>query len=210
VEEVCSGRSGKTDSIYIKAAFKSLAKKFPNVVDLGRRDPVLLDFFGFSKRAERFQDLTGGGDQLNTLVRDYRKRTAKFKTTPQFPVLMVVDNDSGATNLFAHLSRILNTKIDGSAPFYHVFGNLYVVPIPKSGKATAAIEDLFEVAVLNEKIDGRSFDRTAKEKDGTKWYGKYELATKVVRPKSGSIKFDDFEPLLNAIVDASTDYSTRI
>jgi RNA-directed DNA polymerase len=34
-------------------------------------------------------------------------------------------------------------------PFYHAFENLYVVPVAKKG-AAAAIEDLFDPALLNE------------------------------------------------------------
>ena len=201
---------GKTDSIYVKAALRSLHAKFPELIDHSQKEPIQLDFFGFSDRAEKYQGLTGGGDQLNGLLGQYRKRTAWFKITPRFPLIMVVDNDSGSTNMFTHLSKVLGTHVDGSGPFYYVYLNLYVVPIPKLAGASTAIEDLFEKKVLDVKIDGRSFDRSDKLKDKSKWYGKMEFATKVVRAQRSTIDFQRFEPLLRTIVDVTIDYSKRI
>jgi hypothetical protein len=201
---------GKTDSIYLKAAINALSAKFPELIDTTRREPIQVDFFGYSARAEKYQRLSGGGEQLNNLVRDFRKRTVSFRITPTSPVLMIVDNDGGSRNLFAQVSKILGRPVDGSDPFYYVFKNLYIVPVPKAASKEAEIEDLFAPELLTELIDGRSFDRSGKEKDGSKWYGKHEFAVKIVRAKRASIKFDNFEPLLRAISDAAKDYAKRL
>jgi RNA-directed DNA polymerase len=92
--------------------------------------------------------------------------------------------------------------------FYHAFGNLYVVPVPKTGVA-AAIEDLFEPSLLTRTIKGRSFDRTGKKKDPAKWYSKVDFATQIVKPERSTIKFSGFEPLLKAISDARKDFLLR-
>jgi|SRR5258706_1964973 RNA-directed DNA polymerase len=125
------------------------------------------------------------------------------------PVIMVVDNDAGSTKVFQHLSNLLGVVVDGTAPFYYAYANLYVVPVPKSAVKTTTIEDLFDPSLLDRKIVGREFDRTGKAKDGTKWYGKFEFATKIIRPERSKIDFVRFEPLLDAFVKVIDDYSLR-
>jgi RNA-directed DNA polymerase len=122
---------------------------------------------------------------------------------------MIVDNDSGSTGLFKHLGAILGKSIIGGMdPFYHAFANLYVVPVPKAGVA-AAIEDLFDPALLGRKLDGKEFDRSGKKKDLSKWYDKFDFATKIVKTERATINFVRFEPLLKAISDVRNDFATR-
>ena len=63
--------------------------------------------------------------------------------------------------------------------------------------------------LLNRKIEGKEFDRAGKEKDGKKWYGKFEFATKIVRAERTKIGFTGFEPLLKAFSEVIEDYSVR-
>jgi hypothetical protein len=143
------------------------------------------------------------------LLSEYRKRTRNFKGTPLHPTILVVDNDSGPEKLFKHLSSVLKTNVDGSDPFYFVYENLYVVPVPKVGGAFTAMEQLFEPKVLKTKLNGRSLDLTNKEPDGKKFYSKNEFSVEVIQKGQASIKFDGFKPLLNAIVAVQRDYAKR-
>ena len=199
---------GKTDSIYIRAAIKSLAVKFPALIHPSTPVSLAVDFFHYNKRSAIFQDLSGGTDEMNKLLSSFRSRTASFKHIAPHPVIMVVDNDAASTKIFQHLSNILGTPVGGMDPFYHVYENLYVAPIPKT-TGHVAIEDLFDPSVTAQTIDGRTFNPSNKKFDQTKFYGKSELAMKIVAPQRATIDFSKFEPLLAAFVDIIDDYSKR-
>ena len=101
------------------------------------------------------------------------------------------------------------TKVDGSAPFYWVYGNLYVVPLPKVA-GPIAIAQLFGKEVLDTQLDGRTLDLSNKETDGTKFYSKHEFSIHVVQKNQKSIKFDGFKPLLDNIVAVQLDYASKL
>jgi RNA-directed DNA polymerase len=199
---------GKTDNIYLRSAMNALRAKFPELIDPDPAVGLRVDFFNCTKASALFQKLSGGSDQLKNLLIEYRARLSPFKHGTTQPVIMIVDNDSGSTGLFKYLGSVLGKSIGGVDPFYHAFENLYVVPIPKKG-ATAAIEDLFDPALLKRTIDGKNFDRSGKEKDTSKWYSKVDFATKIVKPERATIKFAGFEPLLKAILAAQNDFALR-
>jgi hypothetical protein len=72
------------------------------------------------------------------------------------------------------------------------------------------IEGLFEKSLLERRFEGKKFDRTNAEKDGSKFYGKKVFATKIVAANKATINFGGFEPLLTAIVGAIDDYEAKI
>lgn len=202
---------GKTDNIYIRNAIKSLKAKFPRLIDLATdpsKDPLLIDFFSYTEKSEVFQGLGGGGDPLTGLVATYRDRISKFKYGGFQPVILIVDNDSGSKSLVSYLSKVLGSPITGLDPFYYVFENLYVVMLTKAG-AKVIVEDLFDKATLSRKIDGRVFDRTNKEEDKGKFYGKYEFSKKVIQEDRANVDFSGFEPLLKIIEQVVDDYAKR-
>ena len=199
---------GKTDNIYLRSAMNALRAKFPKLAHPDPSVGLLVDFFNCTKTSATFQKLSGGSDQLKNLLIDYRSRLSHFKHGTTQPVIMIVDNDSGSTGLFKYLGHVLGKPIGGMDPFYFAFENLYVVPVPKQG-ATAAIEDLFDPALLKRTIEGKKFDRSGKEKDLSKWYSKVDFATKIVKPERATIDFSGFEPLLNAILDVQSDFAAR-
>ncbi|MBB4378460.1 retron Ec67 family RNA-directed DNA polymerase/endonuclease [Bradyrhizobium sp. SBR1B] len=202
---------GKTDNVYIKCALRSLAQSYPTLVKTaGKKTSFLVQLFGFTKTATQVLKLSGGAPQLNNLLRDYRRNTANCKGMPQQPTMLIVDNDSGSQSLYSHLGRILKTDVDGSEPFYWVYGNLYVVPLPKIGSGPTAIEQLFEKEVLDTELEGRTLDLTNKETDGTKFYSKHEFSIHVVQKKQKSITFDGFRPLLDNMVAVQKDYASRV
>ncbi len=199
---------GKTDNIYIRAAIKRLAAKFPELIEPTTPVTLGVDFFHYNDRSALFQGLSGGTDEMHKLLSSYRTRTSAFKHIARYPVIMVVDNDAASAKIFAHLTNILGTPIGGTDPFYHVYENLYLAPIPKT-TAHVAIEDLFDPSVTAQTIDGRTFNPSNKKFDQTKFYGKNELATKIVAPQKATIDFSKFEPLLKAFVDIMADYEKR-
>ncbi|MDX0563761.1 RNA-directed DNA polymerase [Sinorhizobium medicae] len=199
---------GKTDNNYIRSAIKSLAAKFPSLIDPSSPPTAAVDFFHYNKRSAAFQDLSGGTDEMHKLLSSYRARTAAFKHIARHPVIMVVDNDAASAKIFAHLSNILGTAVGGMDPFYHVYENLYLAPIPKTA-GHVAVEDLFDASVLAQTINGRTFNPSNKKFDQSIYYGKNEFATKIVAPQRATIDFTKFEPLLAAFVDIMADYEKR-
>jgi RNA-directed DNA polymerase len=203
-----SAREGLTTFIYA-ARSKLLAPSFPSSYIRIPLKALPLIFFNYTEASVIFQDLSGGTGELKKLLADYRLRLSSFKQTAMQPVIMIVDNDKGSTGLFHQLTHIIGKPVGGVDPFYHVFDNLYVVPVPKA-VAEAAIEDLFDPALLKRTIKGRSFDRTGKAKDFTKWYSKVDFATQIVKPERSIINFSGFEPLLKTISDVRKDFSLRL
>jgi RNA-directed DNA polymerase len=202
---------GKTDNVYIRCALRSLAVHYPTLVQVvGTNKTLLVQLFKFTKTAELLQHMSGGASQLSNLLSNYRKMIKNFKGTPKHPTILVVDNDSGPEQLFKHLSNLLKKKCDGSDPYYFVYENLYVVPVPKIGGAFTAMEQLFESKVLKTKLDGKELDLTNKEPDGKKFYSKSTFSIEVIQKSQSVISFDGFEPLLNAIVAVQTDYAIKV
>lgn len=193
---------GKTDNIYLKAAIKARKAKFPN---------LKVNFFSYSDTSATLQDLSGGTGELNNLLSHYRSRISSFKGGGKHPLIIVADNDSGATHLYSHIKNLfkLPKPVDGSEQFYYLYENLYVVFIPKVAGGQTAIENLFPKTLLNRQLDGKSFDITSK-KDPTKFYFKNDFAVKVVKAGGSKIKFQGFDPLLAAIEAVKADYARRL
>lgn len=192
---------GKTDNIYLLSAIKKLHAEFPKLIDPAQKVPMKVQFFNYSHRSTLFQALSGGGGEMLTLMKEFRERLKFFKHGSSQPVIMVVDNDKASNGIFTFIGTVHGTgPVSGSDPFYHVFENLYVVPIPKTPGSTAIIEDLFDPSVMKP-IKGRTFNPSNKSFDLKKFYGKNEFATTIVGPERTSIDFTKFEPLLQAICD---------
>jgi RNA-directed DNA polymerase len=203
---------GKTDNIYLKAALRARAPHFPDLAETkGGVTRIRPRFFKYSDTAAALQDLSGGTGELNNLLSHYRNRTKAFKGGASQPVIIVVDNDSGAKPLFGHIFN-LGTKavpVDGSRQFYYIYENLYVVPVPKVGGADTPIEMLFEKKLLSTVLNGKHLDLTS-EKDPSKYYFKNDFAVHVVKKGGTAVNFDGFDPLLSALVAVKLDYAKRI
>jgi len=128
------------------------------------------------------------------------------------PVIVLIDNDDGATKIFNFLrSKKFNITIDyhTDLPFYHLSGPLYLVKTPAKGDDDKSCpEDFFDPALLATKLDGKSFNPD-KEHDAPGEYGKVVFAERVVRPQTNSIDFSGFEPLLSRIDAVIEDYDRR-
>lgn len=197
---------GKTDNIYLLSAIKVLFAKFPQLFEPGTKVPMKVQFFNYKHRSTLFQDLSGGGDEMFKLIREFRDRMQYFKHGAAHPVIMVVDNDPASNKIFNYISTVLGKTVTGTDPYYHVFDNLYVVPVPKTVGGSAVIEDLFDPSVLKP-IGTRTFNPSNKKFDKSVYYGKSELANEIVAPKRTTIDFTKFEPMLKAFSDIIDDYA---
>jgi len=203
---------GKTDNIYLKAAIKARASHFPDLVETKGADTIIRPrFFKYSDTAATVQELSGGTGDLNNLLSDYRNRTKTFKGGVSQPVIIVVDNDSGAKSIFSHIYHLDKKAgvVDGSKPFYYVYENLYVVPVPKVAGLDTSIEHLFEKKLLATVWNGKRLDLTG-DKDPSKYYFKNDFAIHVVKEGGAAVNFDGFDPLLKALVTVKLDYATRL
>lgn len=205
---------GKTDNIYLKYAIRSLAAFHPK---LGAFDKQIfrsaVAFFNHGGEASGVLDLGGGTGALHYFLIKGRYDTdiRYFKHRPlKHPVIVLIDNDDGAANLFSTLSKNykINVGIGSPESFFRVTDNLYLVKTPATATSHAScIEDFFPAALLATELEGKKFNPRAKDHGVSGEYGKFVFAEKVVRPNAGTIIFDGFVPLLERIVAVIDDYS---
>lgn len=198
---------GVTDNIYLKCAIKSKHAHVPclAVASLtSKKVELQCSFYNYSKTARTVTALTGGANPLKSFIETYAVRFSKCKAASvSQPVLAVVDNDAANNGLWKMLDEKFGLKgADGTAPFYHVVKNLYVVPIPKIAGKDTFIEHLFDHKTLNTPLNGKTFDLGQKKKIAANKYGKMAFARDVVQKQSGTIDFKGFLPLLGNIENA--------
>jgi len=203
---------GKTDNIYLRSALRKLNSKFGTLASIDKGKLVTkIRFLRHSRVEHDVLELSGGTGNLANLVARYEKAVYRYRHRPLgHPVIIVIDNDSGSDPVFGVMKqRKILIGQDSKEPFYHICFNLYVVKTPEIGaKGTSCIEDLFDSATRNRKLDGKSLS-LAKEFDRTSNFGKFDFADRVVSPNVGSIDFDGFIPLLDRIVAVTSHYRSK-
>ena len=205
---------GKTDNTYISCAIKSLALSYPSLVLPGTVPKLSIRLFKYSdRRTSRVTELTGGVGGLCKLIKHYHDDvTAKFKASvPKHPVIVLIDNDSGANSVYGAIAGITKKKKPtGLEPFIHVMGNLYVVPTPFApGNVQTMIENFFDDATLKTKLSGKEFD-WGKDKDDAKHYSKAAFARDVVAKNAQNIDFSRFRNILDRVVAVINDYAKKL
>lgn len=141
----------------------------------------------------------------------YEKAVYRYGYRPlKYPVIVLIDNDSGSDPVFGALKQYkVTVSLTTTELFYHVRFNLYVVKTPEIGpKGISCIEDLFPASVRATKLDGKELS-LANEWDAKTHYGKLDFADRVIRANFAKIDFSDFEPLLNRLVAVLKDYRSR-
>jgi hypothetical protein len=134
----------------------------------------------------------------------YKRLLDSFKHRPlKHPVIVLIDNDSGAREIFSTLNSKENYGLSISTksndPFFHIVDNLYLVKTPEIGQdGTSCIEDFFPQSLLKTELDGKTFNPN-KDHGADGEYGKFLFADQVVRPNAGKIDFSGFVPLLKRI-----------
>jgi len=200
---------GKTDNVYIKCALKSLAEYYPSLIDR-QQDHIIygVDFFNYSNKNMDLLQFSGGTGDLASFIGKYKNMMRPYLSPGQdHPVIILVDNDSGAKPILSAASQVSGKYIDGSNPFYHLTNNLYLIILekPPTGEEIT-IENLFDKKLLKEMIDGKTFNGSKDGFDKSRHYGKQVFAEKVVKAKQHSIDFSGFQNILNNVCDIMDHY----
>jgi RNA-directed DNA polymerase len=202
---------GKTDNVYMRCAIRSLAAGYPR---LFANDKLLVRFFKYTEsRTGKIMDLTGGVGGICKLLKSYNEDIKHYFKAPlsQHPVILLIDNDSGANSVYEAIAGITKQKKpQGKKDFIYVMGNLYVVPTPFGATgAPTAIEDFFDAKTLGIVLNSKTFNPKNKDKDTEKFYSKAIFAREVVAKGVASIDFDGFKPILDRIEKVLDDYKVR-
>jgi RNA-directed DNA polymerase len=135
---------GPTDPVYFKSAIRKLAPAHPKLVSL-KAGKLSLDvnFFKYSSQSRDLLQLRGGSSDLKFFLGGWKAQLDKYEYRPmKHPVIVLIDNDAGATEIFNLLQSkkkfgiTIGHAVD--APFFHLGGPLYLVKtlISKISKAT--------------------------------------------------------------------------
>lgn len=204
---------GKTDTIYLKAAIEKLTVFHPKLGQMvnGKFKPAL-GFQPLSNKVHDILQLGGGTGDFLFFIKSYRANLDRYRfRAVKHPVILLVDNDSGASEVFKESIKcgIAGIGLTSSEPFYRLVDNLYLVKTPEMGVAgTSCIENMFDPDLLEEQVDGLEFDPAKKHRAPGK-YGKQVFAEKVVKPKVGTINFNGFVSLLDRIAAVIDDYAVN-
>lgn len=203
---------GPSDSAYLKTAIQQLAPKYPDLIDAtGGVSKLRVRFFSYRQRTSALLNLTGGTAPIKNFIETYEAAIGKYGHTPlPFPVIVLLDNDSGAKGIFSLINGKykLNASLKTTGAFYAVCQNLYIIKTPEVGETgESKIEDCFESTLLETPFGGKMFNATD-EKLGPNEFGKTALAG-IVRAEAGKVVFAGFEPLLDRIVAALQHYQAQ-
>jgi len=195
---------GKSDTVYLTHAIRSLAKDYPKLAEVkGDKINRLFRIYRYTDSSTgRILGISQGTSGMKNFILTYRTETPHFKAPgKKSPVILLVDNDDGATAIFNTIGEITKSKPPPrTVQFAHVINNLYVLPTPlPHGKTKSMIEDFFDAVTLAIKVDGKSFDPT-EEKDVEAHYGKTIFAHKVVKPNADKIDFSAFKLIFDNLV----------
>lgn len=204
---------GKTDTIYLRAAIEKLSFYHPKLgmVENGQFK-LALRFMNFSPTVHDILQLGNGTGDLKHFIRLYQENLEQYRHRPlPHPIIALIDNDDGAKDIFSIVKQkgFPHISFKSSEPFYRISDNLYLIKTPEiTADGKSCIEDLFDSALLETKVDGKDFDPHKKHTEPGK-YGKTIFAEKVVRPQKDSINFSRFAALLDRIVKAIDDYEAN-
>lgn len=195
---------GKTDNVYILHAIRSLAATYPQLAATNTDGTIKLNvrIYKYSGTSTgRILRIHGGSPDLGQLMLSYHKEIARFKAPGKHhPIVLLIDNDSGSTSIYKIVQQITGLKPNGSEPFVHVTGNLYLVATPlKPGSKASTIEDFFDADIKSTVVGGKAFDPIS-ECDTATHYGKVVFAHKVVRMHAEKINFGEFKAILSNVV----------
>ncbi len=204
---------GKTDYTYLRCAFKSLYKNFPELIKISNQNiKYLVKFFNYSEINKEILGIKGGTGDLANLIRNYKNNLKFYGPGKKYPVIILTDNDKGADDIFKAVKEVTGKEITSrNQNFYFVIENLYVIATPrKVSNQDSRIEDFFDQSVLSTKIDGKIFNPDNSGNDNSTEYGKNIFAEKVIKKKQKSINFKEFEKILFPICEVLNDYQNRI
>ncbi len=167
---------------------------------------VIPTFFRFSTVAAKIIGLTGGSGNIKRFLYLYHKQGFRFNTALRaHPVIIVIDNDSGGSDVIAMANGIYKTSIRINDPVmvHKVTDGLILVKTPHIGqKIQTCIEDMLPSPVKSVTLNGKTFS-PAKKFDTSKYFGKIPLGN-YVQANASSISFSGFNDFIAAIDTAVT------
>jgi RNA-directed DNA polymerase len=201
---------GKTDKIYLRNAIRRLSHFHPtlgSVTDDGFIYTV--GFFSYTNKAHQVVELTGGSGNLNGFINRYAMHMKPYKHRPLgHPIIVLIDNDSGARNIFSDLKKRfdLTCSLTSTDAFYHLTENLYLIKTPEGADdGISCIESFFDAVLKATLIGGKTFNPENNHDPATE-YGKADFAEKVVVPNADRIDWTPFSPLLERIASVVARY----
>lgn len=124
---------GKTDNAYLRAAMRKLSPAFSSLVD---NDSGLrkVHLFNYSRVSTEVLRLGGGTDPLKNFICNYAMNMGICKAAnPTNPVIVVIDNDKGASGIFGYMhNHKPKPSLTSTDQFYHIGYNLYLVKTPEN------------------------------------------------------------------------------
>ena len=204
---------GKTDNIYLLYAIKSLAARYPLLASILPNNRVAVNIRilkTLDSSIGRILRLGHGASDLVRLIEQYASEIHKFRAPGMLqPVILLVDNDGGADDVYKAIKRVTNSRALRTDPYLHVLGNLYVVMTPLQGTATQSeIEDYFDDSIRNLSLGGKRFNADSKA-DPSQYFGK-SILSQYVRENAARIDFSGFAAVLDRIVATIEDYETKL
>ncbi len=204
---------GKTDSIYVKHAIRSLAAAFPTLAAITPGKPTVLKVripaYPLTTTG-RILKLKGGTSFMGQFIKDYGNELKRFKAPgKQNPVILLIDNDDGVKPIHDAMRQFGKAKPTGQESFIHITGNLYLVSTPlTAGKTSSTIEDAFGALTTTLKIGGKSFNADDKTFDDALHFDKH-IFSQYVKEKASKIDFAGFTEILTrlaAVIEAHKVY----
>jgi retron-type reverse transcriptase len=203
---------GKTDNVYLIHAIRSLAAAYARLATVSANNEVALNIRilkTLQTSVGRVLNLGGGASDLDGLIDQYLDEIQNFKAPGlAHAVVLVADNDSGATDILNTIKRRTKNAPNRNAPFIPIGGNLYLVLTPLlANGAPSTIEDCFDATIRNLVLGGKTFN-PKKNADPALYFGKHILS-QYVRQNAAKINFNGFVGLLDRLVAAIEDHRAK-
>lgn len=196
---------GKTDNIYLKCAINQLRSSYPALVEENEGElEYKVKFFNRTETASEMLKMAEGAGGMKFILLSYERLMEKFKCVGRrHPVIMIVDDDKEGKGVIKAASKYSSSKRPHPN---HVVQNLYLFKLPSLTTGDTELEDYFKKEVLEEKLNGKSFNRKNDSADDRGEYGKAAFARDVVKRKQGSIDFSDFKKILDTVTGIIDDF----
>ncbi len=197
---------GHTDQIHIKCALTSLYKDYPELIEKEEESYHLK--FNFLKLSNKIKWLLSIGEGTAPIKKFISNYISNYKKYPCYkakkPVIILLDNDSGASDILSVLTKGLfeNIKKDRNElrkeDYIHVYENLYIVFTPMIMGKDSCIEDLYDKEVLGRTLNGKLFKNTNNDLKSNE-YSKNHFAKYIIQKDIEKINFNNFKFILNQI-----------
>ncbi len=219
---------GKTDNVYIGNAAHQCKHLFPQLIKKAEngQDILSFSFMRYDRKHKKKDQVylpnfstvsilgagSGGADNLKNIIAGYKSEHKKFKAQPgTHPVIIIVDNDAAGKKVFSTAVENSNPKlkrITGDEAFVNVFGNLYLVPIPRATNQETSIEDLFASKDIPTHINGKQL--IFSNDNDSSFSGKSDFAYDIVEKRAAEIDWTGFHPLLTNICAVLSYHSAKV